>query len=134
MLPPRARGNKRRDILIETRFYEGLLRKEPQWPEVLKILGDNYNQLGDYGAALGVDLQLTELQPSNAHAHYNLACSFSLTGSQECASEALICAAELGYAKIRDCVEDPYLEKLRRSPEWKYTLDSLRKLKIRISG
>ena len=132
MPPPRAKGKERKELKIEISFLEGLRKRDEKWIDVHRILADDYTELGDYEAALAADLEVTSNEPENAGAHYNLACSFSLTNCQEPAGEALLMAAALGYEKIRECFKDPHLEKLRASSEWPYVLKGLRQLQIRI--
>jgi len=65
-------------------------------------------------------------------AHYNLACSLSLTGQVETAAAELDCAITLGYRDFSWLNRDPDLKKLRRHPLFKKIRDRLKAMMIEI--
>jgi cytochrome c-type biogenesis protein CcmH/NrfG len=103
-------------IDTEISFLEGLVRRDPGYVEALQLLGDDYTKQGRFADGLAVDRQLTELQPTDALAHYNLACSYTLTGQFEAAAAALHRALDLGYRDVRWLRRDPDLRDLRQHP------------------
>ncbi len=102
---------KRRDF--EMRFYEGLLRKTPNFIQVLSCLGDIYTQKGFYKEGLDVDRRLVNLKPRDPLVHYNLACSLSLIGDIEQSFRELKRAIEFGFSDFPYILEDPDLENIR---------------------
>lgn len=110
------RREARKPIDTEISFLEGLVRRDPGYVEALQLLGDDYTRQGRFADGLKVDRQLTELQPTDALAHYNLACSYSLTGQFELAASALNRALDLGYRDLRWLRRDPDLRDLRAHP------------------
>ncbi|MFH1092652.1 MAG: hypothetical protein V1739_00695 [Candidatus Omnitrophota bacterium] len=84
-------------ICFEIEFFEKLIEEKPDFVDVLIPLAEAYTKAGDYGKGLAVDKRLSELRPDDSIVHYNLACSFSLTGKINEAIEALKKAVNLGY-------------------------------------
>src|SRR5213594_62211 len=84
-----------RDLDIEIRFIEGVVRRAPEFIEALQILGDDYTRRGRFADGLKLDEQLARLRPDDALVHYNLACSYSLTG--QFASASTRCIARLTW-------------------------------------
>lgn len=111
-------ANERRDLEIEIRFLEGIVRRAPAFIEALQLLGDNYARLNDFNASLQVDRRLAELCPDDPIAHYNLACSASLCGEIALGLSSLKDCLECGYDDYGFLIEDPDLRELRRSPEF----------------
>ncbi len=102
----------------EIRFYEGLLKKRPDFVHALSSLGDAYTRRGFYKEGLAVDRRLVELKPEDPIAHYNLACSLSLVGEVKPCREHLAKAVEQGYRDFAYILEDADLENLRREPDF----------------
>jgi tetratricopeptide (TPR) repeat protein len=92
---------------------EGLLRRDENYIQALQILGDDYTRRGRYLEGLKIDERLRKLRPDDALVHYNLACSYSLTGQLDLAAEALEAAINLGYRDFKWMAQDPDLENLR---------------------
>ena len=114
-MTPRAR----RDLDIEIGFLEGVVRRAPDYVEALQLLGDDYTRRGKFTEGLHVDVQLAQLRPEDSLVHYNLACSYSLTGHFDEALAALERALDLGYRDFKWLARDPDLKSLRQSPLYK---------------
>lgn len=113
------------DIDFETRFFEGVLRRDPRFPDVVEILGGLYTKQGRIAEGLKMDRKLVRLQPENATAHYNLACSLALIRRKAQALKALERAIELGYDDDEWMQNDPDLAGLRDHPSFKKLLARL---------
>jgi tetratricopeptide (TPR) repeat protein len=127
-LTPQARRN----LDLEIGFLEGVRRRDPHYVEVLQALGDSYTRRGRLQEGLEVDESLVRLRPENPLAHFNLACSYSLTGQLPRAAEALHRAIDLGYRDFNWMRRDPDLAALRKDPAYKSIRERVRKLKIQI--
>lgn len=101
---------------VEIAFYEGLRRRLPSDPDLLKLLGDAYTKVGRWEDGLAVDLELARSQPDEPLVHYNLACSYSLLERLAEAATTLERAIELGYRDRAWLSKDADLENLRNSP------------------
>jgi len=122
-----------RDLDVQITFLEGLVARAPKYVEALQILGDNYTQRGKFGAGLKIDLQLSELEPTNPMVFYNLACSYSLNDEFDLAVAALDKALALGYRDFKWLAKDPDLRQLRKHPVFRGIRDKIRKMKVKIS-
>jgi tetratricopeptide (TPR) repeat protein len=120
--------SQQRELDVEIGFIEGVVRRAPDYVEALQILGDDYTKRGKYVAGLKVDQQLAELRPEDPMVHYNLACSFSLTGDIKKAVASLEKAIELGYRDFKWLGKDPDLVELRKSPFFKTLQARIKKL------
>jgi tetratricopeptide (TPR) repeat protein len=123
-------AGQERDLDIEIGFLEGLLRRDPAYVEALRVLGDDYTRRGRLAEGLGVDERLCQLLPEDALAHYNLACSCSLTGQPERAVAALHRALDLGYRDFRWLRRDPDLRAVRRHPLFKPLRARIRRIEV----
>jgi tetratricopeptide (TPR) repeat protein len=123
-----ANPREREQLDTEIHFLEGLVRRDPGYVEALQLLGDDYTRQGRFTDGLEVDRRLTELQPADALAHYNLACSYSLTSQFELAAGALNRALDLGYKDIHWLRRDPDLRPLREHPLYRKIRARLRDL------
>lgn len=117
--PKKTSTEKQRDLDLEIGFLEGLVRRDPQWSDALKLLGDDYTSRGRIRDGLRVDEQLTQLCPDDAYVFYNLACSYSLADKLDDAFVALDRAFQLGYDDVKWLAKDPDMAKLRRHPAFK---------------
>ena len=81
---------------FEIKFYEDILKKHPDFVNVLISLGDTYTRKGLHQEGLAVDKKLVSLKPDDPIVHYNLACSLSLTGQVKEALSELKRAVLLG--------------------------------------
>jgi hypothetical protein len=66
-----------------------------------------------------MDRRMVRLEPDNATAHYNLACSLALTRRRADALRELRRALDLGYDDFRWMQQDPDLASLRDDPEFR---------------
>ena len=107
-------SKQERDLDIEIGFLEGVVRRDPDYVEALQVLGDDYTQRGKLEEGLVVDIQLSRLRPEDALVHYNLGCSYALTGQFERAVGELDRAITLGYRDFKWMARDPDLKLLRR--------------------
>jgi hypothetical protein len=107
-----------RDNAFELGFFEGVLRHDPQCVEVIEILGGLYTKLGRVADGLKMDRKLVRLQPANATAHYNLACSLALSKRKREALLSLRHAIGLGYNDFEWMSHDPDLQGLKGSREF----------------
>ena len=107
-----------RDSAFEVGFYETVLRHDPRCVEVIEILGGLYTKQGRIADGLRMDRKLVRLQPANATAHYNLACSLALSKRNADALRSLRQAIGLGYRDFEWMSHDPDLQGLKRIPEF----------------
>src|SRR5215217_6191441 len=110
--------NKAHDPEFEIVFFESVLRRVPDYVTVVEILGGLYTRQGRISDGLKMDRRLVRLQPANATAHYNLACSLALCRRKTDALEALRKAIKLGYRDFDWMQQDPDLDGLKLRPEF----------------
>jgi tetratricopeptide (TPR) repeat protein len=108
-----------RNLDLEIRFIEGVVARDPNYIEALQILGDDYTRRGLYLEGLKVDQHLVGLRPDDPIVHYNLACSYSLSGQLSPALEAVRTALKLGYRDFKSLDKDPDLDNLRQDANFK---------------
>ncbi|MDD2763910.1 MAG: hypothetical protein PHE83_08070 [Opitutaceae bacterium] len=113
------------DLEFETRFFEAVHRRSPRFSDVIEILGGLYTKQGRIADGLKMDRKLVRLQPDNATAHYNLACSLALCRRQADALRSLEHAIGLGYDDPDWMQQDPDLEGLRDHPRFQKLLAKL---------
>ena len=118
------------DLDVEIGFIEGVVRRDPESVDALQILGDDYTRRGRLIEGLRVDERLCRLRPDDAFAHYNLACSCSLTRQPERAITALARALDLGYRDVRWLRRDPDLKNIRRHPRYREIRERLRAMAL----
>lgn len=121
-------GKPERDIAFETAFYESVYRRDPSYPDVIELLGGLYTQQGRIADGLRMDRRLVRLQPENATAHYNLACSLALMKRRAEALRTLRRAIELGYDDRAWMERDGDLAGLHDSPEFRELLERIKTL------
>jgi len=114
------------DAEFEVQFFESVLRRGPKYPAVVEILGGLYTQQGRIADGLRMDRRLVRLQPANATAHYNLACSLALSRRKADALLALRRAIRLGYHDFDWMEQDPDLEGLKPHPAFQRLLAQFR--------
>ncbi len=73
-----------------------------------------------------MDRKLVKLQPANATARYNLACSLALSKRKTDALRQLRQAIKLGYRDFDWMQQDPDLEALKLHPEFQAMLQTLK--------
>lgn len=110
---------------FEIQFFESVLRRSPRNTDVMEILGGLYTKEGRIDEGLKMDRRLVRLQPDNATAYYNLACSLALKKRRVAALRALERAVELGYRDFDWLTQDPDLESLKEHPAFKGLVSKL---------
>ncbi len=116
---------KKKDPAFEIGFFESVLRRDGRYSEVIEILGGLYTRTGRIADGLRMDRRLVKLQPDNATAHYNLACSLALSKRRTAALNSLQRAVDLGYRDHDWMSQDPDLQALKQSPEFRALLKKL---------
>lgn len=114
------------DPAFEINFYESVHRRCPDYVDVIELLGGLYTKTGRIADGLKMDRKLVRLRPSNATAHYNLACSLALSNKPLDALEALRTAVKHGYNDYEWMRQDPDLQSLRTDPEFQRLLAQVR--------
>ena len=117
---------KAKDPEFDIRFFESVLRRAPNYANVVEILGGLYTRQGRVSDGLRMDRKLVKLQPGNATAHYNLACSLALLKRKGDALHELKRAVALGYRDLDWMQQDPDLEPLKRHPQFRALIDELK--------
>jgi tetratricopeptide (TPR) repeat protein len=107
-----ASGDETQDLAFEISFYEGILTEDPDFVDALLPLAEAYTRAGLHGKGLEADRRLARLCPKNPTVHYNLACSYALTGHPDEALAALEHAIELGYRDADFMLKDKDLASL----------------------
>jgi tetratricopeptide (TPR) repeat protein len=113
------------DREFEIRFFESVLRRDPGYAQVVELLGGLYTKHGRIGDGLRMDRKLVKLQPANATARYNLACSLALSKRKRDALAELHRAIDLGYRDFEWMLQDPDLEGLKHHPDFQALLQKL---------
>jgi tetratricopeptide (TPR) repeat protein len=104
---------------FELDFYGGILQRQPEYVDVLRVMGNLLTLKGRYTDGLQIDRRLVQLRPQDALAHYNLACSYALLQKPDLALKTLRRAVELGYRDFRYMREDRDLDSIRHDPRFR---------------
>ncbi len=118
--------DRNRDPEFEIGFFESVLRRDGSYVNVVEILGGLYTRHGRIADGLRMDRRLVKLQPENATAHYNLACSLALSKRKNDALSELRRAIQLGYRDYDWMQQDPDLEALKQHPDFRRLLVELK--------
>lgn len=121
-------NRKHHDHEFEIVFYESVLRRDPGYAMVVELLGGLYTRHGRIADGLKMDRKLVRLQPGNATARYNLACSLALSKRKGDALRELRAAINCGYRDIDWMLKDPDLDVLKNRPEFVALLHQLKPL------
>jgi tetratricopeptide (TPR) repeat protein len=113
------------DPVFDISFYEAVHSRVPDYVDVIELLGGLYTKTGRIADGLRMDRKLVRLQPDNATAHYNLACSLALSKRRPDALRSLRKAVALGYADLNWMLRDPDLENLKGDPAFKKLVSQL---------
>lgn len=111
-----ARAKKRpsdSQLEFELKFFEGILKRQPEHVDVLRVHADNLTSRGLYTRGLEADRRLVQLRPNDPIAHYNLACSYALLEQTDAAVASLESSLKLGYYDFEHMLSDPDLEHVR---------------------
>src|SRR5438552_15988510 len=119
---PLARGGDQSQIDFELEFFGGVLGRQPDYVDVLRVMGNLLTLKGRFAEGLHLDKRLVQLRPNDALAHYNLACSYALLKRPELALRTLRRAVELGYRDFRYMKEDRDLDSIRHDPRFRQLL------------
>jgi tetratricopeptide (TPR) repeat protein len=103
---------------FEITFYEGVLKRRPEYIEALIPLAEAYTRKGLYEKGLEMDQRLSKLCKEDPIVHYNLACSYALVGKKKEALKALRRSVELGYCDFAHLRRDPDLKGLHGDPDF----------------
>ena len=111
---------KRKEDLkdFEIVFYEGVLKRRPDYVDALIPLAEAYTRNGQHEKGLEMDKRLAELCKEDPVVHYNLACSYALVGNKKEALRALRSAVKLGYCDFAHLRKDADLKSLQDDPEF----------------
>ena len=104
---------------FELDFFSGILARNAEYVDVLRIMGNLLTLKGRFADGLQVDKRLVQLRPNDALAHYNLACSYALLKRPEQSIKTLRRAVELGYHDFRYMREDHDLDSVRHDPRFR---------------
>lgn len=117
--------DQKTDHKFDIDFFESVLRRSPDYTEVIEILGGLYTKHGRIADGLRMDRKLVRFMPDNPTAHYNLGCSLALMKRPAAALRTLRRAIELGYNDAVWMAQDPDLKELRTRPEFRELLSAL---------
>ncbi len=117
---------KRQDPALdfEIQFYEGIVKRSPNYVEALIPLAEAYTHKGMYQEGLEIDKRLASLCSDDPVVFYNLACSRALVGHTKEALAALKKAIKLGYRDFSHLLKDPDLKALHGLPEFSKIINS----------
>lgn len=119
---PAGRGTDQSQRDFELDFFSGIIKRFPDYVDVLRVMGNLLTLKGRYVEGLQIDRRLVQLRPSDALAHYNLACSYALLKRADQALKTLRLAVELGYRDFRYMREDRDLDAVRQDPRFRQIL------------
>ena len=119
---PLARLGDQNQLDFELDFFTAILKRYPDYVDVLRVLGNLLTLKGRYADGLQIDRRLVQLRPNDALAHYNLACSYALLKRPDQALKTLRRAVELGYRDFRYMREDRDLDTIRHDPRFRQLL------------
>ena len=107
---------------FELAFFDQVLTRIPDFADVLRAQASNLSAKGLLKEGLKVDQRLVQIRPSDATAHYNLACRYALLKQLDLAIAMLRKAVELGYRDFQYMVKDRDLESVRKDPRYRQLL------------
>jgi tetratricopeptide (TPR) repeat protein len=119
---PPARPTDQSQLDFELEFFAGVLTRNADYVDVLRIMGNLLTLRGRLAEGLEIDKRLVRLRPRDALAHYNLACSFALLKRPDQSLKTLRRAVELGYRDFRYMREDHDLDSIRHDPRFRQLL------------
>src|SRR3984893_11687772 len=119
---PLARPAEQNQLDFELDFFAGILERQPDYVDVLRVMGNNLTLKGRFAHGLQIDKRLVQLRPNDPLAHYNLACSYALLKRPEQAIKTLRRAVELGYRDFRYMREDHDLDSIRHDMRFRQLL------------
>ena len=117
-----VRTSDQSQLDFEIEFFDRILERKRDYVDVLRVQGNNLTLKGRYAEGLQIDKRLIQLRPTDALAHYNLACSYALLKRPDQAIKTLRRAVELGYRDFRYMREDKDLAAIRHDPRFRQLL------------
>jgi tetratricopeptide (TPR) repeat protein len=117
-----VRTSDQSQLDFEIEFFDRILERKRDYVDVLRVQGNNLTLKGRYAEGLQIDKRLIQLRPTDALAHYNLACSYALLKRPDQAIKTLRRAVELGYRDFRYMREDHDLDSIRHDPRFRQLL------------
>jgi tetratricopeptide (TPR) repeat protein len=115
---PLSRLADQSQLDFEIDFFGGILKRNSDYVDVLRVMGNNLTLKGRFAQGLDIDRRLVQLRPRDPLAHYNLACSYALLKQSDQALRILRKAVELGYRDFRYMREDHDLDSIRHDPRF----------------
>lgn len=103
---------KSNDLDFEISFLEGVLKHRPNYIDALAPLAEAYTRRGLFEKGLEIDKRLAFLCQDDPIVHYNLACSYVLSGYTAKALTALKKSVRLGFEDLGHLRKDPDLNPL----------------------
>ena len=110
---------------FELEFFGSVLDRMPDFVDALRVHAGNLAEKGRHMEGLDADLRVSELEPDDALARYNLACSYALVEKFDAALAALAAAFELGYRDLDAIRTDPDFDRLRADPRFAVLIASV---------
>ncbi len=104
---------KSKDLDFEISFLEGVIRHRPNYVDALAPLAEAYTRRGMHEKGLEIDKRLAFLCKDDPVVHYNLACSYALSGYLAKSLTALKRAVRLGFQDLMHLRTDADLKALR---------------------
>jgi tetratricopeptide (TPR) repeat protein len=122
--PQAAKGEPfaKSQLDFDIAFYDRILRRQPDYIDVLRCQGELLSRKGLHSLALAIDRRLAELLPTDYVIRYNLACSLAMGGYRREAIVALRAALENGYDDFEFLESDSDLDALRDDPAYRALL------------
>lgn len=112
--PLRTRQAENEQHAFEIKFFTDVLERYPDYVDVLRAFGNLLTKEGHHEEGLEVDRRLVRLRPTDAVAHYNLACSYCLLRKHEQTLTELRKAFDLGYSDFVYLRKDRDLDSIRQ--------------------
>lgn len=107
------------DPQFEIQFFESVLKRVPNYIEVIEILGCLYTEIGQIDDGLRMDEMIVKLKPNDPTAYYNLACSLALKGQTTKSLASLEKSIELGYDDLEWLLQDDDITSLHSHAKFK---------------
>ena len=118
-IPSLADLREMTQVDFELDFFSRILDRHPDYPEALRCYASNLAAKKRYIESLEIERRIIHLQPADALAHYNLACSYALLKKPDLALTTLRQALELGYRDFRYIQKDRDLDPIRKDPRFR---------------
>jgi tetratricopeptide (TPR) repeat protein len=103
--------------------FTAAIQKHPTYAAAYGNRGAAYTAQKKFNLALDDLKKGIELDPKDPFLHYNLTCVYSLQNQLDRAVVALDAALANGFQNYDALRKDPELSNLRKSPEWRKTLE-----------